>query len=105
MALSQQCKLLKITRSVVYAQKKRSDNAVDETESMLLQLLDEEYILHPFYGSRRMTKYLCGLEHKINRKRVQRLMKTLGLVDIAPGPIRYGVLILPIIGCREVLFI
>ncbi|MBT3813747.1 MAG: transposase [Gammaproteobacteria bacterium] len=52
-----------------------------------------------------MTKYLCGLEHKINRKRVQRLMKTLGLVDIAPGPIRYGVLILPIFGCREVLFI
>ena len=86
MALSQQCKLLKITRSVVYAQKKRSDNAVDETESMLLQLLDEEYILHPFYGSRRMTKYLCGLGHKINRKRVQRLMKTLGLVGMAPGP-------------------
>ncbi|MBT3813013.1 MAG: IS3 family transposase [Gammaproteobacteria bacterium] len=85
-ALSQQCKLLKITRSVVYAQKKRSDNAVDETESMLLQLLDEEYILHPFYGSRRMTKYLCGLGHKINRKRVQRLMKTLGLVGMAPGP-------------------
>ncbi|HIG63988.1 MAG TPA: transposase [Methyloprofundus sp.] len=60
----------------MYAQKKRSDNAVDETESMLLQLLDEEYTRHPFYGSRRMTKYLCGLGHKINRKRVQRLMKT-----------------------------
>jgi len=70
----------------VYAQKKRSANTVDETESMLLQLLDEEYTRHPFYGSRRMTKYLCGLGHKINRKRVQRLMKTLGLVGMAPGP-------------------
>lgn len=86
MALSQQCKLLKVTRSVVYAQKKRLANTVDETESMLLQLLDEEYTRHPFYGSRRMTKYLCGLGHKINRKRVQRLMKTLGLVGMAPGP-------------------
>ena len=86
MALSQQCKLLNVTRSVVYAQKKRSANTVDETEGMLLQLLDEEYTRHPFYGSRRMTKYLCGLGHKINRKRVQRLMKTLGLVGMAPGP-------------------
>jgi putative transposase len=33
-----------------------------------------------------MTKYLCGLGHKINRKRVQRLMQTLGLVGMAPGP-------------------
>ncbi len=86
MALTQQCKLLKVTRSVAYAQKKRSYNTVDETESTLLQLLDEEYTRHPFYGSRRMTKYLCGLGHKINRKRVQRLMKTLGLVGMAPGP-------------------
>ena len=70
----------------MYAQKKRSHNTVDETESMLLQLLDEEYTRHPFYGSRRMTKYLCGLGHKINRKRVQRLMKILGLVGMAPGP-------------------
>jgi putative transposase len=70
----------------VYAQKKRSANTVDETENILLQLLDEEYTRHPFYGSRRMVKYLCGLGHKINRKRVQRLMKTLGLVGMAPGP-------------------
>ena len=86
MALSQQCKLLNVTRSVVYEQKNRSHKAVDETEIMLLQLLDEEYTRHPFYGSRRMTKYLCGLGHKINRKRVQRLMKTLGLVGMSPGP-------------------
>ena len=33
-----------------------------------------------------MTKYLCGLGHQINRKRVQRLMQTLGLVGMAPGP-------------------
>jgi putative transposase len=70
----------------VYAHKKRLLNARDEDECLLLQLLDEEYTRHPFYGSRRMTKYLCGLGYKINRKRVQRLMQTLGLVGMAPGP-------------------
>jgi len=70
----------------VYAQKKRRLDAMDENECLLLQLLDEEYTRHPFYGSRRMTKYLCGLGHRINRKRVQRLMQTLGLAGMAPGP-------------------
>ena len=85
-ALSTQCELLKVNRSVVYAHKKRLLRAVDEDEILLLQLLDEEYTRHPFYGSRRMTQYLCGLGHRVNRKRVQRLMRTLGLVGMAPGP-------------------
>ena len=34
--------------------------SIDKNESLLLELLDEEYTRHPFYGSRRMTKYLCG---------------------------------------------
>lgn len=33
-----------------------------------------------------MTKYLGGLGHRVNRKRVQRLMQTLGLAGMAPGP-------------------
>ena len=77
LALSLQCKLLKVNRSVVYAHKNRVLKSVDKNESLLLELLDEEYTRHPFYGSRRMTKYLCGLGHKVNRKRVQRLMQTL----------------------------
>lgn len=86
MALARQCKLLAVTRSVVYAQKKRQQKDVDESGLILMQLLDEEYTRHPFYGSRRMTKYLCGLGHAVNRKRVQRLMQTLDLVGMAPGP-------------------
>jgi putative transposase len=70
----------------VHERKKRLLKAVDEHECLLLQLLDEEYTRHPFYGSRRMTQYLCGLGHRVNRKRVQRLMRTLGLVGMAPGP-------------------
>ncbi len=71
---------------MVYARQKHLLKVVDEHECLLLQLLDEEYTRHPFYGSRRMTAYLCKLGHRVNRKRVQRLMRTLGLVGMAPGP-------------------
>lgn len=86
LVLSQQCRLLKVTRSVVYEQKKQALKAVEEHECLLLRLLDEEYTRHPFYGSRRMKKYLSDCGYAVNRKRVQRLMQTLGLVGMAPGP-------------------
>ena len=53
---------------------------------MLLGLIDAEYTRHPFYGSRKIKIYLRGLGHKINRKRVQRLMGILGLAGMASGP-------------------
>ncbi len=58
---------------------------VDEDELVLLRLLDEEYTRHPFYGSRKMTVWLRTQGYCINRKRVQRLMRILGLVAMAPG--------------------
>jgi putative transposase len=86
LAVSTQCRLLAVTRSVVYDQKKRPQKEVDEFETILLQELDEEYTRHPFYGTRRMTEYLCGCGYAVNRKRVQRLMQKLGLAGMAPGP-------------------
>jgi putative transposase len=53
---------------------------------ILLGLIDAEYTRHPFYGSRKIRQYLRGLGHKINRKKVQRLMNILGLAGMAPGP-------------------
>lgn len=44
-----------------YEQAKRAPTAVDEGERLILQLLDEEYTRHPFYGSRRMTKYYTAV--------------------------------------------
>jgi putative transposase len=70
----------------VYEKQKRLQKEVSEFDIILLQLLDEEYTRHPFYGSRRMTHYLCGCGHMVNRKRVQRLMQQLGLAGMAPGP-------------------
>jgi putative transposase len=52
----------------------------------LLELIDTEYTRHPFYGSRKIRRYLNDLGYKINRKRVQRLMRLLGLAGMAPGP-------------------
>jgi putative transposase len=71
---------------VVYEKKKRLRKGVDENELLLLRLLDEEYTRHPFYGTRRMKKYLAECGHTVNRKRVQRLMQQLGLVGMSPGP-------------------
>jgi putative transposase len=70
----------------VYELKKRVLREVGESELTLLKLLDEEYTRHPFYGSRRMKRFLMECGYIINRKRVQRLMQRLGLVGMAPGP-------------------
>ena len=51
-----------------------------------MALIDAEYTRHPFYGSLKVTVYLRGMGHRVNRKRVQRLMGLLGLVGMAPGP-------------------
>ena len=52
----------------------------------MLRLIDAEYTHRPFYGSRRMVISLAEQGHTVNRKRVQRLLRVLGLVGMAPGP-------------------
>ncbi|MGH8560054.1 MAG: IS3 family transposase [Methylococcales bacterium] len=51
-----------------------------------MRLIDEQYLRTPFYGSRRMPEYLNDLDHGINRKRIQRLMRNMRLEGLAPGP-------------------
>jgi len=53
---------------------------------LLLAAIDAEYTRHPFFGSRRMVVFLIGLGYLVNRKRIQRLMRILGLAGMAPGP-------------------
>jgi putative transposase len=84
MALTRQCLLAGITRSTVYAS--RLVVAPDELELLLLAMIDAEYTLHPFYGSRKMVIHLGKAGYSVNRKRVQRLMRILGLAGMAPGP-------------------
>ncbi|WP_373508889.1 IS3 family transposase [Thiocapsa sp.] len=51
-----------------------------------MRLIDEEYTHHPFYGSRTMVPWLRSQGQEVNRKRVRRLMRRLGLQSAAPKP-------------------
>ena len=85
LAVLRQCDLAAVNRSSIYAPPLVAKQA-DAAEIALLALIDAEYTRHPFFGSRKMVRYLRGLGHIISRKRVQRLMTTLGLAGMAPGP-------------------
>jgi putative transposase len=53
---------------------------------VLMNLIDEQYTRTPFYGSRKMVVFLKRLGFRINRKRIQRLMRLMGIEGICPGP-------------------
>jgi putative transposase len=57
-----------------------------EEELTMMRLLDEQYLETPFYGSRKMTICLRSQGYNVNRKRVQRLMRQMGLFAIYPKP-------------------
>jgi putative transposase len=84
LAISSQCALAGVTRSTFYTPLLLA--VPDEEELLILALIDAEYTRHPFYGSRKMVVHLRIKGHTVNRKRVQRLMRILGLAGMAPGP-------------------
>jgi putative transposase len=51
-----------------------------------MRLIDEQYTACPFYGSRRMTAWLVRRGEAVNRKRVRRLLRLMGLEAIYPKP-------------------
>ena len=83
-AVTRQCVLVGVSRATHYAQ--QEFRLFDETDLLLSRLIDEEYTRHPFYGSRKMVIFLDKVGHSVNRKRVQRLMRQMGLAGMAPGP-------------------
>lgn len=76
-----QCELLGIPTPTYYYKKCKTK---DRSDSELKLLIDKQYIKTPFYGTRRMTYCLKQLGFKVNRKRVQRLMREMGLQAIYP---------------------
>lgn len=59
----------------------------ETTENLkLMRLIDEQYLKRPFFGSRQMTYWLQRHGYVTNRKRVQRLMRLMGLEAIYPRP-------------------
>jgi putative transposase len=57
-----------------------------DEELLITRLLDKQYLETPFYGSRKMTLFIRSHGYVINRKRVQRLMRQMGLFGIYPKP-------------------
>ena len=82
LSLSQQCRLLAVSRASVY----RRPPEVSEQDRTIMALIDRQYLARPYYGSRRMAAWLATQGHLVNRKRVQRLMRLMGLVAIYQRP-------------------
>src|ERR1700750_490042 len=80
--ISQQCGLLALPRSSVY----RKPAEVDAEDLAIMALIDRHYLVRPYYGSRRMAAWLATQGHRVNRKRVQRLMRLLALAAIYQRP-------------------
>lgn len=83
LTIAKQVELLGISRSSVYY----TSVPIDSKTLEVMNQIDEIYTKRPFYGSRRMSVTLSNQrKEKINRKRVQRLMRIMGLQAIYPKP-------------------
>ncbi|OLZ12305.1 hypothetical protein BFX06_09870 [Sulfobacillus thermosulfidooxidans] len=80
--LTTQAALLSLNRSSLYYR----PVGPDAEEIALKHRIDEIYTDRPFYGSRRMTAQLNQEGYAVNRKRVQRFMREMGIWGLAPGP-------------------
>ncbi len=81
-SVSKQCRLLDLNRSSVYYR----PVPVSSQDLTWMRLIDEQYLKTPFYGSRSMTLHFRRLGYKVNRKRIQRLMRLMGIEAIYPKP-------------------
>ena len=77
-----QCRMLKVARSTLYWR----PAAASEDDLRLMRLIDEQYLSAPFYGSRRMVAVLRRDGWTVNRKRVRRLMRLMGIEAIYQKP-------------------
>lgn len=81
-SIRRQCELVGMNRSSLYYKPKGES----DVNLKLMRLIDEQYTRMPYYGSPRMTAWLCRQGYHVNHKRVERLMAIMGLEAIHPGP-------------------
>jgi putative transposase len=82
LSVRRQCELLGLNRSSLYYRP-----ATETAENLaLMRRIDTQYTACPFYGTRRMTAWLVQQGEAVNRKRVQRLMRLMGLEAIYAKP-------------------
>src|SRR5437868_5186327 len=83
LSIRRQCTLLSISRSGVYRCARPGN---DDDDLGLMRRIDELFLAYPFRGSRRMARMLGAEAAPINRKRVQRLMRKMGIAALGPKP-------------------
>lgn len=81
-SMRRQCELLGVSRSSLYYEAVEPD----AEDLALMRRMDELHLAHPFFGSRMLTQTLKQEGCVVNRKRVQRLMRLMGLQSLAPQP-------------------
>lgn len=81
-SISRQCKLLAINRSSYYYKHK----PIKPEDLELMRKVDELYTEQPSRGSRSIARQLRRQRIKVNRKRVQRLMRLMGIEAVYPKP-------------------
>ena len=82
LSIARQCALLGVSRSSMY----HRPQAASDDDLSLTQAMDRQYLETPLYGSRRMTAWLGRQGKYVSRKRVQRLMRIMGLRAIYRRP-------------------
>jgi putative transposase len=82
LSVRRQCALLGLSRSSLYYES--GGEAAEDLR--LMRRIDEQFTARPYYGSRRMTIWLNEHGEEVNRKRVQRLMRVMGLEALYPKP-------------------
>lgn len=82
LSIRRQCELLRLSRSGLYYEAVPASS--DELD--LMRRIDELHLKHPFFGSRKISQTLRPERPDVNRKRVQRLMRLMGLEAMAPKP-------------------
>ena len=82
LSIRHQCRLLGLSRSGVY----RTPLPASDDDLTLMRRIDELFTAWPFLGSRRMARMLSEDGVTINRKRVQRLMRKMGIEALGPKP-------------------
>jgi putative transposase len=81
-SISRQCRLLGLSRSSLYY----VPRPIDPEDLELMRLIDEQYLKTPTYGSRSMARHFRRQGRWVNRKRIQRLMRVMGIEAIYPKP-------------------
>jgi putative transposase len=81
-SVARQCQLLDVSRSSLYYQPK----GISEEDDVLMRLIDRQYLAAPFYGARKIAAWLKSQQRTVNRKRVRRLMRVMGIKAIYRRP-------------------